>query len=316
MGGTTHQGSRFLQLTVVVWFVGLTWLMGGREAWPAAPRFTPISELHHIHGLAVHPGDPRILYIATHEGLIRLVEGKHWELVGEDRSDFMGFTLDPTKSAVTYASGHPSPFSARPNPVGVIVSRDGGQSWQPLALEGAADLHAMTVSADGMTLHGWNVMGSPGLYRISTKDGTWTRIEGTQLQEVFSLASHPQQRETLLAGTRSGLLQSRDGGRSWAPLSQALAGVPVTVATYHPHDPQILYAYAARKDLGFVRSIDGGRTWTPMGFFLEGRDAVAVVAVSPQEGEVLYLSTFSSDLYQSVDGGKQWKLLARRGKPV
>lgn len=307
---------RLLTLGTVAWILGFISLTAHRGAWSAAASFTPISQLHHIHGLAVDRGDPRIVYIATHGGLIRLVEAKRWELVGEDQSDFMGFSLDPTPSAVMYASGHPSDASHRPNPMGVIVSRDGGQSWQPLSLAGKVDMHAMTLSTDGMTLYGWNVMGSPSFYQISTKDGHWTRIEATQLQDVFSLAPHPQQRETLLAGTRSGLLQSRDGGSSWAPLSQALAGVPVTVAAYHPRDPQILYAYAVRQDLGFVRSMDGGRTWTPTGFFLEGRDAVAVVAVSPQEGEVLYLSTFSSDLYHSVDGGKRWKPLAKQGKPV
>ena len=300
----------------MAWIVGLASLPGSREAWSAAPRVTPISQLHHIHGLAVSPRDPRILYIATHEGLIRLTEGKQWELVGEDHSDFMGFTLAPTTAEAMYASGHPSGTSHRKNPVGVIVSRDGGQSWQPLALEGMVDLHAMTMSADGMTLYGWNVMPPPGLYRISTKDGTWTKLEAPQLQDVFSLAAHPQQRETLLAGTRSGLLVSRDEGRSWTPLSPSLTGVPVTVTVYHPRDPKLLYAYAARQDLGFLKSTDGGQTWTPLGFFLGERDAVAVVAVSPQDGEVLYLSTFSSDLHQSGDGGKSLKLLAKQGKPA
>ncbi|MDQ7850827.1 MAG: hypothetical protein RB148_11175, partial [Armatimonadota bacterium] len=168
----------------------------------------------------------------------------------------------------------------------------------------------------GMTLYGWNVMDSSSLYRISTKDGTWTRHEAPQLQDVFSLVAHPQQRETLLASSRSGLLQSQDGGRSWAPLSPSLAGVPVTVAVYHPRAPQLLYAYAARPNLGFVKSTDGGRTWTSLGFFLGERDAVATVAVSPQAGEALYLATFSSNLYQSVDGGKSWQPLAKAGKPV
>jgi hypothetical protein len=316
MASTRCFAYRLRPLIVMVWIVGLASLTGGREAWPAAPRLTPISQLHHIHGLAVHPRAPHILYIATHHGLVRLVEGEPWELVGEDRSDFMGFTLDPTQAAVMYASGHPFGSAHGPNPMGVIVSRDGGQTWQPLALEGAADMHAMALSADGMLLYGWNVMGSPGLYQISTKDGTWTRREAASLQHVFSLATHPQRQETLLAGSRSGLLQSRDGGRSWAPLSPPVAGVPVTAAVYHPRDPQLLYAYAARPNLGLVKSTDGGQTWTSMGFFRGEKDGVAVLAVAPQEGERLYLSTFTSDLYRSVDGGKSWKLLAKRGKPV
>lgn len=312
---TRHTGYWLLKLGAMTWILGLVSLAGEWEAWPAAPRFTPIRQLHHIHGLAVDPRDPRILYIATHEGLIRFRGEKPWELVGDDRSDFMGFTLDPT-SGVMYASGHPSDSSHRPNPMGVIVSRDGGQSWQPFTLDGAADFHAMTLTADGMTLYGWNVMGLPGLYRISTQDGAWTRIEAQGLQGVFSLTAHPRQNAMLLAGTRSGLLASRDGGKSWAPLSQTFVGVPVTMVAYHPHDPRILYAYAMREGLGFLRSDDGGKTWTPTGFFLGERDAALVLAVSSGKGEVLYLSTFSSDLYQSLDGGRSWTPLAKQGKPV
>ncbi len=250
-------GLRLLALGITVLSLGMVFLFGAREARPAAASFTPISQLHHIHGLAVDPRHPGILYIATHGGLVRFVEGKRWELVGEERSDFMGFTLHPARQGIMYASGHPADSARRPNPMGVIVSRDGGQSWQPLALAGIVDFHAMTLSPMEEALYGWNVAGTPGLYRVSTKDGTWTRIEARGLRDVFSLATHPAQRETLLAGTRSGLLLSQDGGQSWAPLHPTLAGVPVTVAVYHPRDPQILYAYAAGEGLGVLRS-DGG----------------------------------------------------------
>jgi photosystem II stability/assembly factor-like uncharacterized protein len=291
-------------------------LFGEREAGPAAATFTPTSQLHHIHGLAVDPRTPGILYIATHGGLVRFVEGKRWEMVGEERSDFMGFTLHPAQQGIMYASGHPAHSAHRPNPMGVIVSRDGGQSWQPLALAGLVDFHAMTLSPMQEVLYGWNVTGTPGLYRVSTSDGTWTRIEARGLRDIFSVAAHPAQRETLLAGTKSGLVLSQDGGQSWTPLHPTLAGVPVTVAVYHPRDPQILYAYAVGEGLGVLRSDDSGKTWTPMGLFLGAKDAAAVLAVSPGPSEELYLSSFSSDLYRSTDGGKSWTLLAKQGKPV
>ena len=304
-----------LTLGIVAWSFVVS-LMGYREAWPAAGSFTPISQLHHIHGLAVDPQAPSILYAATHAGLVRFTEGKRWEQVGEERSDFMGFTLHGSQPGVMYASGHPAGSSPRPNPVGVIASRDGGQSWQPLALAGVVDLHAMTFSPPEEALYGWNVAGAPGLYRVSTKDGSWTKIDATGLQDVFSLAAHPSQRQTLLAGTRAGLRLSRDGGTSWAAFHPTLAGFPVTLAVYHSGDPQILYAYAARPDLGFLRSADSGQTWSPTGLFLGARDAAAVLAVAPGEGEVLYLSSFSSDLYRSGDAGKSWQLLVQQGKPV
>ena len=282
----------------------------------APPRFAPVDQLHHIHGLAVDPNDPTIVYIATHGGLVRLVDGKRWEYVGEGRSDLMGFTVHRSERGVMYVSGHPGPSSHLPNPIGVMVSRDEGQSWQPLALTGKVDLHAMTMSADGTTLFGWNAAASPGLYRISVRDGTWARVDAKGIQDVFGVAAHPQRADTLVAGTRGGLVVSRDGGRTWSPGSGALSGAPVTAVTYHPKNPEMLYAYAVAPQLGVVKSEDGGREWKSLGFFLGEKDAVGVFAISPHQSETIYLATFTSDLYQSNDGGKQWQPLLGHGKPV
>jgi hypothetical protein len=283
----------------------------------APPRFTPVDQLHHIHGLAVDPHDPTILYVATHGGLVRVVDGQRWEYVSDGRSDLMGFTVHRSERGVMYVSGHPDLLSSHlPNPIGVMVSRDGGQSWQPLALAGKVDLHAMTIGADGKTLYGWNVTGSPGLYRISVRDGTWARVDATGLQDVFSLAAHPGESSMLLAGTREGLMISRDGGRAWSQIGKELYGIAVTAVEYDPKDPRILYAYAARPDLGLVRSDDGGQRWKSLGFFLGEKDGVNVFAISPHKPEIMYLSTFGSDLYRSNDGGQRWQPLAKQGRPV
>jgi hypothetical protein len=282
----------------------------------ASPRFAPVEQLHHIHGLAVDPHDPAILYIATHGGLVRLVDGKKWEYVGEGRSDLMGFTVHLSERGVMYVSGHPAHSSHLPNPIGVMVSRDGGQSWQPLALTGKADFHAMTISADGQTLYGWNVGDAPGLYRIAVRNGRSTRVAAQALQDVFSLAAHPQDQGTLAAGTRTGLLVSRDGGNSWSSMSKQVSGVVVTAVAYHPKNPQVVYVYAVRPDLGLLKSEDGGRHWKSLGFFLGEKDAVNILAISPHQPEIIYASTFASDLYQSTDGGGRWQALARPGRPV
>ena len=65
-------------------------------------------QLHHIHGLAVDPGDARVIYIATHAGLVKGSHDKEWQYVGDDRSDFMGFTVHPTVPGLMVASGHPA----------------------------------------------------------------------------------------------------------------------------------------------------------------------------------------------------------------
>lgn len=300
----------------IVLSIGFVVVLSGSVGLSAPPRFASVDQLHHIHGLAVDPHDPAILYIATHGGLVRLVGGERWEYVGEGRSDLMGFTVDPSERGVMYVSGHPDQSSHLPNPIGVMISRDGGQSWQPLALQGKVDLHAMTIGADGNTLYGWNVTGSPGLHRISVRDGTSSRVDVTGLRDVFTLATHPQHPDTLVAGTRAGLLVSSDGGKGWSSMSNEISGVVVTAAAYHRKDPRVLYAYAVRPDLGLIKSQDGGQQWKSVGFFLGEKDAVNVFAISPHDPNMIYVSTFGSDLYQSRDGGEKWQPLARQGKPV
>lgn len=297
---------------MVAFMLGLS----GTAGLTAPPPCMPVDELHHIHGLAVDPHDATILYIATHGGLVRLVEGQRWEHVGEGRSDLMGFTLHPSERGVMYVSGHPDRSSHLPNPIGVMVSRDGGQSWQPLALAGKVDLHAMTISADGQTLYGWNVAGSPGLYRISVRDGNWSLVDSKGLQEVLSLAAHPARSDTLLAGTREGLVISRDGGRTWVPISDALSGIAVTAVAFHPKDHRVLYAYAVRPDLGVIKTEDGGARWKSIGFFAGEKDAVNIFAISLHEPNTIYASTFGSDLYRSQDAGIGWEPLAKQGRPV
>lgn len=302
--------------SAIVLVIGFVVVLSDGVGLSAPPRFAPVDQLHHIHGLAVDPHDPTIVYVATHGGLVRLVGGKRWEYVGEGRSDLMGFTVHRSERGVMYVSGHPDQSSHLPNPIGVMVSKDGGQTWAPVVLAGKVDLHAMTLTADGQTLFGWNVTGAPGLYRVSTRDASWEKVDAKGLQDVFSLAAHPQHPGTLVAGTRAGLLASQDGGKSWSSMSNEISGVVVTAVAYHPKNSKVLYAYAVRPDLGLIKSQDGGQQWKSVGFFLGEKDAVNVFAISPHDPNMIYVSTFGSDLYQSRDGGEKWQPLARQGKPV
>jgi hypothetical protein len=91
-------------------------ILGGVGAFLALNRggsaaYTPVERFPDIHGLAVDPNDPKVLYVATHHGLIRGVEGDgtwRWFLVGNYRADFMGFSMHPNGKTF-YASGHKVP---------------------------------------------------------------------------------------------------------------------------------------------------------------------------------------------------------------
>ncbi len=213
----------------IAWLLAIAWPLVFGALWFLGQRFLDlrsvaaqpgpghaVEQIHHVHGLAMDPQDTTVLYVATHEGLLRYREGKGLEYVGEVRSDFMGFTHHPAKAGLLFASGHPHPSDNATNPLGVIVSADGGKTWRTLGLEGQVDLHAMTIrKTDGVVLYGWNVMSEPGLYKISTSDAKATLIGAKALGQVYALAAHPTQPGTLLAGTGRGLFASEDEGLSW-----------------------------------------------------------------------------------------------------
>ncbi len=68
-----------------------------------------------VHGVGFYPSqEGGSIYLATHNGLFKKEIGNNssntifgWIEVGKDKSDFMGFTINPTNQGVMYSSGHP-----------------------------------------------------------------------------------------------------------------------------------------------------------------------------------------------------------------
>ena len=275
-------------------------------------------DIHHIHGLAIDRHDARVVYVATHTGLARLESGAPPAWVGAQRFDFMGFTTHPSTAGVMFASGHPDVPTYQRDKVGnlgLLVSRDGGRTWQSVALRGEADFHAMTYSPrDGGRLFGWSVAGERGLYRISTATWKAERLTAAGLDNVISLAASPDPRGPLLAGTASGLRVSRDGGATWTAAAGLPAGAPVTAVVYHPTDAGRVYAYVHKVGGGLHRSEDGGRTWKATGF-TAGPDTL-VVALAAGHADDVAMATSAADVARSGDGGASWIALVTRGRAV
>ena len=283
-----------------------------------AQAIDPSPEVHHIHGLAVDQRDPDLLYVATHTGLVLLRTGRKPEWVGMHRFDLMGFTAHPHETGLMYASGHPDVITYRQDGVGhlgLLASRDGGRTWQSVSLKGEADFHALAFSPrDGGQLYGWSVAGQSGLYRISAATGSGERLPGRGLSEVLALSASPDPDGPLLAGTRAGLLMSRDGGVAWTRVPTVSADVAVTALAHHVTDPKVVYAYLARPGPGLARSGDGGSTWEPAGPLMDPSMVVTALAVG--RGNHVALATMGGDLMRSRDEGRTWEVVLRRGRPA
>lgn len=273
-------------------------------------------EVHHIHGVALDRRDPESLYIATHTGLVRLRPQGEPEWVGP-RFDLMGFTAYPQGAGLVYASGHPDLATYREQKVGnlgLLLSHDGGQTWQSAALRGDADFHALAYSPrNGGELYGWSVAGRPGLYRISTTNWAAESVPAVGLANVLSLAASPDAAGPLLAGTRAGLFASRDRGATWTRVSAIPAG-PVTAVAYHATDPRLVYLSVGQPGGGLFRSRDGGKTWEPVGLAIPADAAAVALTVGPDSHVVV--ATSKSGIVRSRDAGRTWQTVLEQGRPV
>ncbi len=274
-----------------------------------------VTTFMHVHGLEVPAWAPDGAFLSTHEGLIRIDADGEWRHVSDERHDFMGFSAHPSEENILFSSGHPAQGSGLTNPLGFMVSTDGGRTWTVQALEGRADFHTMAVGGDGQAIYGWTSAGDAGLHRSVDGGQEWDRVPATDLEAAggaIALAVHPIDGDEVWAGAQAGLMHSRDGGRSW----ETVAGeVPVTAVSIDPADPDRVLAYAPPPGDGLLESTDGGATWSPLGWQLDD-DAVGHLAVHPVDPDLVYAGTFNAGLYRSNDGGRTWDTLARSGERV
>ena len=260
----------------------------GNSGPPAAAA--PASVVH-VHGLGINPADG-VLYAATHTGLFRLPEQGTATRVADRWQDTMGFTIVGPDHF--FGSGHPDLREAQakrlPPLLGLLETRDAGQTWQPRSLLGQSDFHVLR-AAHGR-VYGYDSTG--GGLMVSADGSTWeTRAKLSVLDFVVS----PTDPELLIAALVKDVQRSRDGGRTWETL-QAPRFVKVAW-----EEPATLWGLTAP---GIVfRSADAGESWHQQGT-LAGAPAAFVAA-----GGTLYVAIEQQGIYRSEDTGATWQLYYR-----
>jgi photosystem II stability/assembly factor-like uncharacterized protein len=236
------------------------------------------------HSLLVAPSDARHVLLGTHAGLYESRDGgRTWKkvaLAGQDAMnlaradgrtvwtaghnvfakstdggatwtdvrpqglpslDIHGFAVNPTRPTRLYAAVAG---------VGLYLSDDGGQSFEPVSGEVGGAVFALAVTRDGRILAGDQQQGL-----LASDDGgkSWTSVARVG---ILGLAINPADPETIVAGG-PGILLSTDGGANWRWVLALSQGVgPVA---WSQSDPEI--GYAVGFDRVFYRTSDRGRTW-------------------------------------------------------
>lgn len=239
------------------------------------------AEAGHVHGIvATSTG---ALLIGTHAGLFTPGTDGSLARVG-DASDYMG--LEALPSGALLSSGHPAQDSTEPNPLGLRRSGDGGATWTTITSVPRDDYHVIAA-------------GAGRIYAVGSDGGMYAGSSPTALARVaqapadlIDLAVEPGRGGSLRATTLAGLVQSADGGRTWAPL-----GPMIGLLSWGRRDA--LFAVDAEGDVSV--SADGGASWSPRGSL--GAPPAALLATSARD---LVAANRDGRILRSADGGRSW----------
>ncbi|MEE8348306.1 MAG: hypothetical protein V3R94_01965, partial [Acidobacteriota bacterium] len=261
-----------------------------------------------VDNLAFDPSDPRTLYAATWElnsdkgWLWRSRDsGQSWEEVplGRFRSAIRAIAIAPSDSQ-TIALGISE---------GVIVSRDGGQSWDRItrgyrSLYNAESLAFDPTDAETLYVGTWRLG-----WKTTNLGKKWNAIHEGMIfdSDMFSVLVNPEDPQILYASACTGIYRSGNGGLKWTKLKKGLPTEARRTRTLHldPSDPDTVYAGTT---LGLFGSHDGGISWQK----LTSDVVVNSVAVHPGNNQIILVGTDDAGIMKSSDGGSTFQS-ANRG---
>lgn len=241
-------------------------------------RIAPDNDGGRITSLAVHPTDPRILYVATQSGIFRCANADpassgdwNWESLGDalPSSSAAGnlsigaIALSPADPATLYAGmGDPHGTDSR----GFYVSRDAGATWSA-----GLNLGTATRTLDLLALHA-------GVILVGTNAGLWRSTDGGASFTNLSLGGSTSGAAwSIRAVTGSDLVCTRNGqifwsadqGATWtaAALDASVAGLGASRISVEVSPASSTRVWGVCNSggnvaRGLLKSDDKGHTWT------------------------------------------------------
>jgi photosystem II stability/assembly factor-like uncharacterized protein len=275
----------------------------------------------HIRALAVHPANPRVLYLGTEQGLYRSEDGAdNWARV---ESPLNGLQI----WSILLLPGNPDVILAGTCPSRLFRSADAGRTWTEPAVRIRPDcpriIHtrvtALCANPDNPQTV-WAGVEIDGLYRSRDAGVTWQAVgKGLSSQDIHALVSISANGRParLVATTNNDVNVSVDEGDTWQPL-QLPQSLPLPyfrgLAQHSGHADVLLLGNgdAPPGTTGLVaRSLDGGVSWQLAQMPGRANSTIWNFAVHPADPALVYASSVSGQVYHSADGGASWRKLPR-----
>ncbi len=182
-----------------------------------------------------------------------------------------------------------------PGETSLVVSHDGGATWQDITGQTLANTAMMDLAVDPLDANVVYAAATSGLFKTTDGGASWVKMSGLPDGEFRTVAVSPVNSSFILTSIHEGgFYTSADGGVSW---QQVTAGLEPNGShhriVFDPSNPQIVYT----TDLfsGLYRSMDGGLTWMKLNPGYE--IPVTGLAVSA-DGQHIYIGTSGSGVYR------------------
>ena len=192
----------------------------------------------------------------------------------------------------------------------LYTSDNRGEAWQaaarfPVGFCGEGGLALVPNGPAQETIY---VRCQEGAYASTDGGATWQE-PGTGLPAADSqtqLVVDPRNSQELYAASHEGVYRSRDGGSSWVRASKGIKGSGYRFV-FAPSEPDTAYTTNYVKVL---TSDDHGRSWRKLKPDF-GAEEITSLTVDPTDAQLLYLGTYASRFYRSLNGGLAWEFLSR-----
>ena len=150
-----------------------------------------------------------------------------------------------------------------------------------------------------------------GLYRTSDPMKGWQRLPYNASFDPRStcIATNPQNPDVIWVGTAaSGVIVSRDGGKSWRQISDIPTEAPVNTVMQDPKRPERVYVGTKQ---AFYATHDGGEHWNRRGGNLPFGDFTSILINSHNTDEIFVGNAFQNGevgggVYRTLNAGKTW----------
>ena len=266
------------------------------------------------------------VFMAGLQGIYRTYDnGKTWietntGFVGSEVVDLVT-SLDGTMYATTYN-------------LGIFKSTDGGKNWV-FASFGIKNWYGMQLATHPEDADTLFTTTNGGVYKSTNAGKSWELIGGSDLCDdedaggnchYHGIVVEKEAPFKVLVGSGGdqyakegvGLTGSEDNGESWRNSDDGFVrDVHVSKLVIDPNNNNVFYATTQGETeytdkvgdgAGVFKSTDRGNNWTQINNGLNSLET-NVLAVDPNDSDVLYLGTDDDGIYKSINGGENWKKL-------